>query len=421
MTLNQLLTTAPQSHSQLATATAVSSESVAKPCRVLHIIDSLGVGGAETWIMSLLRYFAKHRIHDGQSFEFDLCLTSGKEAVFDDEARALGATLHYLPYSRRNLWSFTTKFRKLLRNRCYSAIHDHQEFSGGFHLACGLGALPPVRVIHVHNPLLHYENYGTTFSRRCSIKMGRAGVALFSTAIAGTSCQLLREYRYDRQPFVSRNRGAAHCGFDVNEFMGDYEESHRSVCREFGWPSSVRIVLFVGRLDSNRNEQKNQKNPAFAFKIAQKIAQRNRDTVFLFAGAGDEARSRFETEVREASLEDQIRFVKPRNDIHRLMIGSDQLLFPSHAEGLGMVVVEAQAAGLPVLASDTTPREAVVLPELVEHLPLEFGVSRWAEVLEERLRAPRPSIETCNRAVHRSAFSIESSAKRLIHLYLENK
>lgn len=60
-------------------------------------MDSLGVGGAETWIMSLLRYFAKHRIHNGRSFEFDLCLTSGDEAVFDDEARALGATLHYLP------------------------------------------------------------------------------------------------------------------------------------------------------------------------------------------------------------------------------------------------------------------------------------------------------------------------------------
>ena len=59
------------------------------------------------------------------------------------------------------------------------------------------------------------------------------------------------------------------------------------------------------------------------------------------------------------------------------MIGSDLLLFPSLAEGLGMAVVEAQAAGLPVLASDTTPREAVINRGTITFCSLQSPVEDW--------------------------------------------
>jgi len=115
-------------------------------------------------------------------------------------------------------------------------------------------------------------------------------------------------------------------------------------------------------------------------------------------------------------LRERIRFLGVRKDIERLMIGSDVLLFPSRGEGLGMAVVEAQAAGLPVLASDVVPRECVVVPELVRFQKVEAGEAAWADDLL-KLAAQRRNITEPNRRVAASAFSICQSAYALLKLY----
>src|SRR5258707_12818634 len=93
------------------------------PLRVLHVIDSLGMGGAETWLMEPLRLLAK----TGEA-RFDLLMTSGKRAIFDDEAQRLGAEIYYVPFGRNHLTRFVSEFRRILRNRRYHAIHDHQDY-----------------------------------------------------------------------------------------------------------------------------------------------------------------------------------------------------------------------------------------------------------------------------------------------------
>ena len=81
-----------------------------------------------------------------------------------------------------------------------------------------------------------------------------------------------------------------------------------------------------------------------------------------------------------------------------------------------MVAVEAQAAGLPVLASDTVPRECVVVPELVRFRKVEAGQAAWADDLFQ-LAAQRLNIADANQRVAASAFSIDWSARALLKLY----
>ena len=82
-----------------------------------------------------------------------------------------------------------------------------------------------------------------------------------------------------------------------------------------------------------------------------------------------------------------------------------------------MVAVEAQAAGLPVLASTAVPRECVVIPELYNALPLSEPIELWAAALLRILTKPRLPLELCRRALESSPYSIANSARRLEEIY----
>jgi glycosyltransferase involved in cell wall biosynthesis len=140
------------------------------------------------------------------------------------------------------------------------------------------------------------------------------------------------------------------------------------------------------------------------------------------AGARDASTQALHVGLAESlGIGPRVHFLGIRRDVERLMLGADLLLFPSREEGLGMVAVEAQAAGLPVLASTGVPRECVVVPELVRFLDVDEGYARWGAAIGDVLRASRPASHACNDAVTQSPFAIEQSARRLERLYLDGE
>jgi glycosyltransferase involved in cell wall biosynthesis len=386
-----------------------------RPLKVVHLVDSLGMGGAETWLMELLRHWRATEA----PIETHFVATGGQPAVFDDEARALGAQVHYLRYGRRDLPSFVAGFRRLLRSGRYDAVHDHQDYASGWHYLMGRGVLPPVRVTHVHNPAYQIRhNYGVTLGRRLTARAGKHLAARYATHIAGTSSAALAAFGFDAPAFAATPRGALHCGFDPGRFLTS-DEARQSVRDEFGWPQDTAAVLFAGRFDVSPDlgHAQNHKNSGFAVDVAIEAAQRSAKVRFLFAGPFSAATPILRQRIDAAGLADRIVFAGVRQDIGRLMAGVDALLFPSRGEGLGMVAVEAQAAGLPVLASTDVPLECVVIPELVRFNSVEDGVVAWAGQLLGMIEADRIDAAVANGCVAASPFSIAHSAAALERLY----
>jgi glycosyltransferase involved in cell wall biosynthesis len=378
--------------------------------RVLQVFHSLGIGGAETWLVAFLEWLASNGDSLPVEVQVDVCLTSGKRAVLDDRIASLGARLHYLRYQGAHLPRFRKDFTRLLAAGQYDAIHDHADFAGGVHLLCGLGELPAARVIHVHNPLATFSG---SFRKRLARAVGRQGVERLATTVAGTSMRILREFDLAPDDRRSQRRIALHCGFDLAPFTVDATEARARMRTEFGWDNQDKILLFVGRLTSHFN----QKNPQFALDVARECNARDSGVKALFVGAGDEARQQIESELHAEGRDHSIRLTGIRFDVPQLMIAADLLLFPSIAEGLGMVAVEAQAAGLRTLASDTTPVECEVVPGMVTFVSLNEAPSQWARIALGLLDSPAVDRTAARAAVARSSFSIDSSARALLDVY----
>jgi glycosyltransferase involved in cell wall biosynthesis len=386
-----------------------------RPLKVLHLIDNLGMGGAEAWLIELLRHWRA----EGGLVETDILATGGRRGVLDDEATALGATIHYLPFGRASLPRFAAGFRRILKGGGYDALHDHQDHASGWHYLIGAGRLPAVRITHVHNPAYQIRNnYGVTAGRRLTGQAGKRLAARYATHILGTSREAITAYGFDAPAFGHMPRVALHCGLDPERFAAS-AAARASVRAEFGWQGDAAVVLFAGRFDVSPElgHPRNHKNSAFAVDVAIDCARHDACVCFIFAGPFSEATPILLARIEAAGLGERIVFAGVRRDIGRLMAGADALFFPSRAEGLGMVAVEAQAAGLPVLASTGVPQECVVVPELVRFLGVDAGGAAWRDALLSTVRAPRVDAALANRRVAASPFAIAHSARRLAELY----
>lgn len=386
-----------------------------RPLNVLQVVHALGMGGAETWLLELLRHWAV----TGEC-RVDFLITGGKPDLFDEQARELGARLYYLPYGRSALPCFVARFRQLLSRGRYDVIHDHADYASGWRLLFGAGALPPVRIAHVHNPWLHIDaNYAVSPARRLATDMGRRLVRNLATDVCGTSAEVLRQYGFEPDRSARPRISVAHCGIDVDKFNAPRDVGRASVLEEFAWPDDAKVVLFAGRLDRSLtfDHPQNHKNSWFALNVVRAAVAADPSVRLLMAGAGAAPRRQLEERIAEWGLTDSLRLIGVRQDLPRLMRAADVVFFPSRQEGLGMVAVEAQAAGRPVLTSTAVPRECVVVPELVDALPLTRPVEEWAARLLARIAAPVPSLVTCRSLVGNSAFSIQNSARRLMTIY----
>ncbi len=382
--------------------------------RVLHIIDGFGAGGAETWLLATVKYL---KTHPHLNLEFDFLATGGEARLFDEEIKEQGCQIFYVKYSFKSLFAFRANLKSILLSNEYDAIHDHQDFISGWHFLLGIGYLPKVRIAHLHNPFNFIDNYVVNPVRWFSYHLGRLLTVALTSKITGTSNAVMDEYDYNKWPYSKRRTNPAYCGFDVNKFTYN-SHGKEKLCKELGWEiKECKIALFVGRIGlQDSDTAANQKNPAFAFSVAKELVSLNDDWRFVFVGYKGNLGSNMETEVTNAGVADRIKFLGLRNDVPGIMSAADVLIFPSLWEGLGMVAVEAQCCGLPIIMSETIPMEAIICDELVIVKKLEDGIKEWIESIV-RISNSKYNRSSYAHKIDASPFSIHNSINNLIHIY----
>jgi glycosyltransferase involved in cell wall biosynthesis len=371
-----------------------------KPVRVLQIVGSMNRGGVETWLKHLLANT------DRKDFQIDFLVHTSQKAAYDDEIVALGGRIFRCPHHQNPL-RYARRFRRIMQKfGPYDVLHSHVQCFSGFTLALGRMAGIPVRIAHSHNDtslLDSRSNYGRAAYR----KMTRHMIAANCThgyAVSQPSAAAL----YGPDWKADERLRVLYCGIDLKGFEGTADPD--AVRAEFGFSSRDIVFGHVGRFDP-------QKNHSFLIDTAKEISRREPRARFLLVGDGP---LRYEVQKQAASLglSDVVVFAGLRPDIPRLMMSAmDAFLFPSIHEGLPLVLMETQAAGLRAVVSEGSPEETVIVPELVERLPLSGGVQEWARIACETAARPRFDRTLARDLMDASHFSIGRSVQYLSGVY----
>ena len=331
---------------------------MSKPIRILHVFGRMVHGGAETRTLDLLRYVDRRR------YRFDFCALSGRPGPLDEQIRALGGRVHLL---RLRMIGFAGRFRRLLSRHQYDAVHSHVHYPSGFLLRLAAGGGTPIRVCHFRNT---HDGRGRGAGRRLLRRVLRRWIDRYSTDILAVSEAAMSgswgpHWRSDPRCRVIYN------GLEPSAF--EVRADRRGVRRQFGFLEDAPLYIHVGRFAR-------QKNHPRLLSIFAQVSRRQPTAGLLLVGGGDRQGERHvRRRIVELGLEGRVALGGVRNDVPRLLKAADAMIFPSLWEGLPGVVLEACAAGTPVLASDLPGiREIAARLAHVRCLSLDAEDRAWA-------------------------------------------
>ena len=369
------------------------------PLRALHIFASLNRGGAETWLMDVVRSTSRAEL------QIDVCLIGAAGGLYEEEFERLGGRILRCPLGR-NPWGFARRLTQLLTAERYDIVHSHVYYFSGVILRSAARAGVAKRIAHIH-PAEDRRN--TTLSRRLYVKWMRRWIGRYGTRFVGPTKASLEGFwgpGWEADP----GKRVIYNGIRTERFVRPVNRAE--VRSELGIPENAPLVLNVSRFAPHKRHE-------FLVNVAGDVLAQRDDVYFLLIGAGA-LRESVEARVRAKGLTDHFRFISGLPDIDRYWMSADVFAFPSCNEGFGIVVVEAAAAGLPVIAQDIPGvREAVDACAEATLLPLDTSAADWARVLTDALKTPRISESQRQARLRRFPFTLSASIEALRNLYAE--
>lgn len=373
-----------------------------KPIRILHVLGKMERAGVETWLMHVLRMIDRDR------YQMDFLVHLAEPGEYDDEIRMLGSAVIVCPYTREPL-TYARNFSRIMREHGpYEVVHSHVHQYSGLVLRLAKRAGVPIRIAHSHLDASGFEAQAS-LPRRTYLRLMGRWIDRYTTDGLAASGQAARDL-FGPAWEADRRYQRLFCGIALDPFTQPVRAAE--VRAEFSLPHDAFVVGHVGRF-------REQKNHPFLLEIAAETVRRAPNVRFLLIGEGE---SRLEIMERAArmGLGEQIIFAGSRADVPRLMLGAmDAFLLPSLYEGLPLVLMEAQAAGLPCLFTDTIACEADIVPPLIHRCSLAAPPHAWAEALLA-MRASGPPISRVEAfaVAEATPFNIHTSWKLLERVYV---
>lgn len=370
--------------------------------RICHIVESMDKGAVENWL-------ARTYVHSRASFpeqDWTFYCTLPKVGRNTDHLRSLGAKVIHSPVPFGQKRAFLAAMRSFLAANDFEVMHAHHDFLSGFYLWASYGLPIKQRWVQVHNTdeALPTPN---RWKHRLLLEPLRQTCLRMANGIVGISNHVLDQFLRHRPRRPNRDL-VRYYGVDTTHIeLAEYNPG--KFRKELQIPTNACILLFLGRMSP-------LKNPIFVVDVLKATIPNQPNTFAVFAGEGTLTEAVIQR-AKEIGVFDRIRMLGWRDDTAYLMKNSDCFVFPRPeipVEGLGLVVVESQACGLPMLTTPGVSDDAIIDPRMVQRIPLTSSPAEWAQAIGRLLSAKR---HCTNNLIACSRFDMDVTTSELISLY----
>ena len=369
--------------------------------RILNVVGLMSPGGIETLIMNIYRNIDREKV------QFDFLTHKGIDGKFDDEIRKLGGRIYKMPQIRNGnktyYWKFL-EYKKALKaffkeHPEYHVIHGHMTNTASLYM-----------------PIAKKYGNVTCCIAHSHLTQARPGLAGFITDIHKKIPKVATDYFacsemaahwiFPDKDIMNGNVKIIKNGVDPKRFYFN-KEKRDDIREKFNLQNKI-VIGNVARF-------KTEKNHNFQIDIFDELHKINSDSVLMLVGTG-ELVDEIKKKVQQKGLEDSVLFLGSRSDVQDLMLAMDVFLLPSLYEGLPVVGIEAQAAGLPVVTSTGVTTETDITGNVV-FLDLALGAKAWAKrILEIYGTFERKDMFTY---IHENGYDITETAKWIQEFYLK--
>ncbi|MBQ9860452.1 MAG: glycosyltransferase family 1 protein [Clostridia bacterium] len=377
-----------------------------EPIRILNVVGRMDRGGIETLIMNVYRQIDRSKV------QFDFLAHYGKEnADYNEEIRALGGRIYEMPVIKSTTKTYYGRFftycralKKFFKEHPeYHVIHGHMTNTAAIYMPI---AKKYGKVTHTiaHSHLTETQktvSWLTALGTNLLLKPIRKQATDYFACSEMAALWLFKQEDLDAGRVHVISNGVHTEKFDFSP------ERRRIVRQKLGIEENI-VLGHVGRFFP-------QKNHTQLLDIFHHYHTMHPNAVLLLVGEG-ELKEEMQQKAERLGLGDSVRFLGLRTDVEDLMQGMDLFLMPSLYEGLPVVGIEAQAAGLPMVVSTEITEELNITGQ-VRFVGLEESPEAWTKAIDEALTGCErtSTAETLKQA----GYDIQTTAAFLQDFYLE--
>lgn len=358
--------------------------------RVLQSVSNMDRGGIETMLMNFYRHVDREKV------QFDFLCNKPAPGDYDDEIRALGGRIFISP-GFMSYPKYVAYMTELFREHPeYRMIHTHNGSLMLYALVSAKKNNIPVRIAHAHATAVPL---GLKNELK---KLMRPLIKYVATDYWGCSDAAGRFY-FSEKRWNDRHE-LIHNAIDADQFTFR-QEARDAIRRQYGFGESF-VLGHVGRLSPEKNQKK-------ILEIFAEMRRLDPNTRLVMIGTGELEPALRQT-AAELGLTDAVTFTGVQTNVNEWYCAFDAFIMTSFNEGLPVVAIEAQAADLPCVLSDTITPEVRVTDQM-RFLSLNDDAAHWAKTILDRKPQARVS-----RAAELTAagYEIKSEALRMQNLYL---
>lgn len=367
--------------------------------RVLHVFGSLEVGGAETWLLAILRGWESSR------YEHHICLLGLHDGPLVARFESVGCQVHRCPIEPAA--TFPLRLCRLLRDGRYDVVHSHVLLFSGLILMLARAVGVRSRIAHSHNVS---DGAGSGFFRRLYRSVMRR--LLRSSMTQGLACsEAAARYLFSAVNERRSRVTVLRYGINLSAFESSPDRAHlRHERHELGLPRDGPLITHVGSLTR-------QKNQSFLLRIFAEARRLRPDIKLAIAGDGP-LRLELVQGIRALRLSDSVWLLGERDDVPQVLMASDAFVLTSHFEGSPLSLLEAQAAGLPCVVPShvaSTPGDGA--ENGVAQVGLDEKIEVWAGALAAVVARRRRSAAVACRSLRDLGCDISRSRAKMEAVY----